>query len=186
MKMGILVTLSGLLALWAADGDYLSARRKLDLIEQERARPGTRVVLTSRELNAYARHEVSQSAPDGVREPRIELGPNSATATALVDFAKVQRAQGDSPGWLMSQMLEGERPVKVTARLQSARGQATVQIDQVEISGMNIQGAVLDFLLRNYVLPMFPDARIGQPFALAHHIDHIEVQPAEAAILIGR
>jgi hypothetical protein len=186
MKTGILLTLSGLSLVWAADPDYESIRRKFDLIEQDRLRPGTHVVLTSRELNAYARQSVAEAVPDGVREPRLELTQNTAVGTALIDFAKVQRAQGNPPGWLMSQLLEGERPVRVTVRVDSAHGKATVDVQSVEVSGMSMQGAVLDFLIRNYLLPRYPDARIGQPFSLAHRIDRIEVQPGQTEILIGR
>ena len=186
MNTGMLAALAGLPLLWAASADYLSARRKLDFIEQDRVRPGTRIVLTSRELNAYAQREIMAAVPQGIREPRLQLLQNSATATALVDFAKLQRSQGDQPGWLVSQLLEGERPVRVTARIRSGAGQATVDVEAVEISGISIQGPVLDFLIRNYFLPKVPEAKIGEPFALAHHIERIEVQPAQVDVVIGR
>lgn len=186
MKTGILIALAGVPLLLASSADYLSARRKLDLIEQERVRPGSRVVLTPAELNAYARREVAEAVPAGVRDPRIELGMNSATATAWVDFAKLREAGGEPPGWLMSQLLEGERPVRVTARIRSGGGRATVDIDQVQVSGVTIEGRVLDFLIRNYFLPRVPDAKIGQPFALGHRIERISVQPAQVDVAIGR
>ena len=186
MKTGIWAVIVGLPLLCAGSSEYLSARRKLDLIEQDRIRPGSRVVLTSQELNAYAQRELNDAVPQGIREARLELLPSSATATAMVDFAKVRRSQGEQSGWLMSQLLEGERPVRVTARIRSGGGQATVDIESVEISGIRIQGAVLDYLIRNYLLPKVPDAKIGQPFALAHHIDRIEVQPAQVDVVIGR
>src|SRR5689334_13224566 len=139
----------------AATGDYLSVRTKLDQIDSDRLQPGTRVTISPRELNAYAEHEV----PDGVRNPRLfVVSPGVARGTAMVDFAKVRRAQGHEPGWLMRKLLEGERPVSVTARIQSAGGRAKVDVQSVEISGVIVDGRTLDFLIQNILMQVYPDA----------------------------
>ena len=57
-------------------------------------KPGSRVVLTPEELNAYARQEIAEAVPDGVREPHLDLGPGTATASALIDFGRIRRAEG--------------------------------------------------------------------------------------------
>jgi len=186
MRKRMVLALAGISLLLGSSPDYLSARRKFDQIEQERLRAGTHVVLTARELNAYAQQAVRETVPEGVRDPKLALGPNSVTATAWVDFAKVQQSQGNPPGWLMSQLLSGERPVEVMAHIRSGGGQATVDLDSVQISGVTIQGPVLDYLIRNYVLPRVPDAKIGQPFALGHRIERIQVQPTQVDVSIGR
>ncbi len=172
--------------LYCAYSDYLSAQRKFDLIESDQSKPGTRVTLTPLELNSWVEQEVTAAVPDGVRNPRLELGSGSATGSALIDFAKVRRAQGKPPGWLMSKLLEGERPVRVAARIRSAGGQATVDVQSVEISGVTIDGRMLDFLIQNYLLPMYPQAKIGEPFQLGHRIERIEIQPSAVGVLIGR
>ncbi len=170
-------------ALGAAATDYQSARKKFDQIESDRLRTGTRVTLTSRELNAYVEHEV----PAGVRNPRLEIpSPGVATGSALVDFGKLRRAQGYEPGWLMSKLLDGERPVSVTARIKSGNGRATVDVQRVEISGVVIDGKTLDFLVQNFVLPLYPDAIVGQPFDLGHRIEKLDVQPSAVGIVIGK
>ena len=167
----------------AADTSYLSAKRKFDQIENERLRPGTRVDFSPGELNAYAVHEV----PDGVRNPQLQLvSPGVATGTALVDFAKLRRSQGAEPGWLLSTLLNGERPVSVTARIRSANGQATVDVQKMEISGMTIDGSTLDFLIQNVLMPLYPDAAVGKPFDLGHRIEQVNVRPGGVSILIGR
>src|SRR5262249_17534865 len=98
-------------SLAAIPGDYQSAQRKFDSIEGENLRPGSRVALSLQELTAYAEHEV----PNGVRNPRLQVvRPGVVMGTALVDFGKVRRAQGYQAGWLMSKLLDGERPVSVT------------------------------------------------------------------------
>src|SRR5215470_5389694 len=105
--LGLLFPLFG-----APSADYLSCKRKFDLIESERLRPGSRVLLTSRELNAYVTAEVAQYGAGGVRNPQVELGDGSASGTALIDFVKLQQAAGKPPGWVMSRLLAGERPVR--------------------------------------------------------------------------
>lgn len=182
----------GLVALLAASlqpatsPEYQSVARKVSLIEHDRLRPGSRIVLTPSELNAYARQEISEVAPDGIRNTNLQLGPNTATASALIDFGKLRRAEGKPPGRLMSYLLDGERPVSIVAHIRSANGTATVEVQQVEISGVTIEGALLDFLIRNYVVENYPNAKVGEPFELGHRIERLEVEPSAVGIVIGR
>jgi hypothetical protein len=160
--------------------DYASARQKLDSIETGRVGPGSRVTITYPELNAW----VAKEAPSGVRNPRLTASARDvATGDALIDFGKLERSAGRQPGWLMSKLLDGERPVRVTARLRSSGGRATVDIQRVEISGLAIDGSTLDFLIQNFLIPMYPDAVIGRPFELGHGIDRLDVSPAAVAVL---
>jgi hypothetical protein len=160
--------------------DYTSARQKLDSIEAGRLSPGSRVTITYPELNAL----VAKEAPAGVRNPRLTASARDvATGAALVDFGKLERSAGRQPGWLMSKLLDGERPVRVTARLRSSGGRATVDIQSVEISGLAIDGSTLDFLIQNFLIPMYPSAVIGRPFELGHGIDRLDVSPAAVAVL---
>jgi hypothetical protein len=177
MALAALATVNG------ASNDYLSAKRKFDDISSDRLRPGTRVTLSLAELNAW----VAGEAPTGVRNTRLAVSaPGVATGTAMVDFGKLERGQGGQPGWLMSKLLEGERPVSVTAHIKSSGGLATVDVDRVEVAGIQIDGRTLDFLIRNFVLPIYPEAAIGRPFELGHRVEHLEVQPAGVAVAIGR
>jgi hypothetical protein len=168
-------------SLAAAFNDYASAKQKLDAIETGRLRPGARVVLTFPELNAV----VAREAPAGVRNPQLRAAsPGLATGAALIDFGKLERSAGRNPGWLMSKLLDGERPVSVTARVRSSGGRATVDIQRVEISGLAIDGGTLDFLIQNFLIPMYPDAVIGKPFELGHGIDRLDVSPSAVAVLL--
>jgi len=170
----------------SASPDYDAAVHKLSLIEHQRLRPGSRVELTAPELNAYARQQVAEAAPQGVRNPRLELGPGTATGFALIDFGKLRRAEGKPPGRLMAYLLDGERPVKITARIRSSGGTATVDVERVEISGITIEGRLLDYLIGNYLTPAYPNAKVGHPFDLGHRIERLDVQPSAVAVLIGR
>jgi len=171
-----------LVLLTAAVDDYASVKQKLGQIEDGKLRPGARVTITPRELDAY----VAREAPPGVRNPRVQLQSGTAKGDALIDFGKVRRAQGYKPGWLMAKLLDGERPVSVTARVTSANGKATVDVQRVEISGIVIDGGTLDFLIQNFLLAMYPDAVVGKPFELGHRIDRVDVQPSAVGVVIGK
>lgn len=169
--------------LGATQGDYASAEKKFALIEAEHLRPGSRVDLSLPELSAVALHDL----PAGVSSPKLRVvSPGVAEGSALVDFGKVRRAQGYKPGWLMSKLLDGERPVTVTARVQSGGGKATVHVERVEISGLEIDGKTLEFLIDNFLIPVYPDAAIGHPFEMGHRIDRLDIQPSTVGVLIGR
>jgi len=58
-------------------------------------------------------------------------------------------------------------------------------VKQVEISGVTIEGRLLDFLIRNYLIEAYPNAKVGQPFALGHRIERLDVQPSAVGVLIG-
>ena len=173
----LVVSLAG----WAEYPGYNSARQKFDLIESGRLRPGSRVVLTPAELNAYAQHEL----PTGVTQPRLQIvGTGVVTGSVMIDFGKIRRAQGYRPGWLMSRLLDGDRPVAVTARIQSGGGRATVVVQKVEVDGLEIDGRALDFLIQNFLIPMYPDAAVNRPFELGHRIDRLDVQPSAVGVVM--
>lgn len=177
----LVVTLSS-----GSKSDYLSAKQKFDLIEQDRLKPGSKVTLTQRELNAYVEAELPHSVPEGVRNPKVELGAGWASGAALVDFVKLRQAQGKPPGWLMAKLLEGEHAVNVTVRITSGAGKATVDVERVEVGGVAIEGRMLEFLIRNYLIPIYPDAKVGEPFTLGHRIERVDVKPSVATILIAK
>jgi hypothetical protein len=183
LRLWCAVALLGMATLGAAANDYLSAKQKFDSIESDRLRAGSRVELSVRELDAYAEREV----PEGVRNPRLQLvAPGVATGTAMMDFGKLRRALGYQTGWLLSKLLDGDRPVSVTARIRSGGGQATVDLQRVEISGIAIDGGTLDFLVQNILLPLYPNAVVGRPFELGHRIEKLDIGTAAVAVVIGR
>jgi hypothetical protein len=175
----------GILAVAIASGFdlYSSARQKVAMISGEHLRPGARVDLSVAELNAYATME----APAGVRNPKLVLtGQETVSGTALVDFGKLRRAQGYEPGWLMSKLLDGERPVSATARIHSGGGKVTVEVQRVSISGLEIDGGTLDFIVQNFVVPFYPTAMVGRPVAMGFHIDRLQLAPEGVGVVIGK
>lgn len=180
----LIVTASALLA--AADPVAISVTKKLDLIDSGKAKRGAVFHFTPAELNAWVRVKAPTIIHDGFRQPHLELGNGSATATALVDFLKVRHASGIETNWLVAKLIQGEKLVKARATIQSAHGQATVHLLRVEIGGLAVTGAPLNFLVQNFFLPFYPNAQIDEPFPLAGNVDRIEVTPAEARVYIRR
>src|ERR1041384_2628752 len=87
----IMALLAALLPLLGTpSSDYLSLKHKFDLIESEKLRPGSRVTLTSSELNAYVANEAADFPGQPVRETRLELGDGTASGSALIDFLKLR------------------------------------------------------------------------------------------------
>jgi hypothetical protein len=173
-------------SLRGADTLAAGVSRKLEMIERGKAMPGSVIRFSSAELNAWVRAKAPTVVPDGFRQPRLVLGNGEANASALIDFLKVRHASGIETNWLVAKLIEGEKLVHAQAGIQSAHGQATVHLLRVEIGGLAVTGAPLDFLVQNFLLPFYPDAQIDQPFALADHVDRIEVTPVEARVYMRR
>lgn len=168
-----------------ARSHYVAIQQKFDSIENYRYKPGTRVPLSTQEVNEYVRVELPKHAPPGIRNPRVELhGNNTATGYALINFLKIRQAHGKPPNWLVKKLLDGERDVAVTTEVVSSGGTATVHLRKVEIEGIPIEGAALDFIVRNYLLPNYPTAKIGRPIRLSYGIDRLEVKPGRAEIVL--
>jgi len=160
--------------------------RKLNLIESGKAARGSVLAFSGAELNAWLRWKVPAVVPLGVRQPRIELAAGRATGFALVDFLKLRQGAGQQTSWLLAKLIEGEKPVQVAARIQSANGKATVFLERVEIGGIAVSGRTLDVLIQTFFLPLYPDAKINEPFALKNNVERIEARPAEARVYIRK
>ncbi len=170
-----------------APGVASTAQRKFDRIESAKLPAGTRVLLSAAELRAWATTEAGIYAPGATRNIRLELGTGAATGSMLLDFVKLrQAATGEAPGWLMKNLFAGERQVKVQARFESRNRRARVDVDRVEVSGVPIEGATLDFLIQNWLRPTFPEVKINEWFDLGFRMDHFTVTPAGVSVFIGK
>jgi hypothetical protein len=170
----------------AVDPAAASVTRKLDVIQSGRAKPGAVFVFTAAELNAWVRIKAPMVVPEGLREPRLVMGNGTATGYALVDFLKLQHGAGIETNWLISKLIQGEKRLMASAGIQSANGRATVHLIRVEIGGLAVSGATLDFLIDTFFRPLYPDAKIDEPFELSDRVERIEVTPAEARVYIKK
>jgi hypothetical protein len=170
----------------AADPMYDSARKKLDAIEGGQTPRGSVVSFSTAEINAWARVKVPEIVPEGIRDTRVELGANTATGYAIVDFLKMRHAQGAATGWFLSKLIEGERPLRVTVRLESAGGRCTVYLTRVDLSNVSASKTVLDFLVKAFFMPLYPDAKIDEPVDLDFNMERIELRPGVARVVIKK
>ncbi len=165
--------------------DRLPPEQKIGMIQAGKVPPGTNLSFPEMELNRYLEMKAKQVVGEGLRKPRVEIEQGRATGYALVDFVKIRHAKGQDLGWLMRRLLEGEHPVRVTGRLKSANGVARVDLDTVEIGGSGLKGRALDLLIRTFVLPLYPDAKVGQEFELGYDVDRIELKPGMAVVTMA-
>jgi len=172
-------------ALFATDPLADSAQKKLDSISDQKLKPGSVVTLSPREVNAWIHEKAVKAFPEGVRNEHIDLGPGTADGNALVDLTKIGKSK-NSVNPLIARLIEGERPLRVAIRVESANGRATVFLTHVELSGVAIDGSILDFLIKHFVQPRYPDIKINEPIELDFNIERIEIQPMGVRILIKK
>ncbi len=160
--------------------------RRIDVIQEGKAKPGAVFVFTSAELNAWGRAKAKELVPEGLREPRVELGNGTATAYGFVDFLKVRHAAGIESNWLVAKLIEGEKRVRVSASIRSSNGRVTVHLTRVELNGLAVSGAPLDFLIQTFFMPLYPNAKLDEPVEVAEGVDRIVVRPGEARVYIKK
>lgn len=177
----------GLVLLAAATPPADIAHRKFGQLENGKLPAGTRVDLTPAELNAWAADEARIWAPGAARNIHLDLRTGEATGSVLVDFAKLRKAvTGEDPGWIMKNLFSGERSVTVTARFESSNRRARVDVERVEVSGVPIEGAALNFIIEEWLKPTFPDVKVNQWFGLGFRINRFTVSPNLVSVYIGR
>jgi len=164
--------------LFAANADYESARRKADLIENDQAKPGSMISFNGAEANAFAREEARREVGDGLRNAKIWFSQGKASGSATLDFVKLQTARGRPPGLLLRWMLQGEKEVQVSVKIEARDGKAKIDIDEVYLDGVGVPKAAVDLLVEYYLLPRFPDAKIGEWFDLRHRVERITIAPS--------
>jgi len=183
-RLAFILTLAGAgRCLRAARGS--PARAKLEAIEKKTVPSGQTVRFTSGELLDYAREELVRKQVRGVRTSSFQLGMNQAEGSAWIEFNQVSESVvGRPPGMLSRLLLRGERQVDVAVRVSSQDGWCRVDLLSVEVDGWNLEGRALDWVIANYVLPRYPNAKINNWFQLESNIRRVSVTPAAVAVQI--
>lgn len=172
--------------LTAGDAYCRTALAKLHALEVGQVKRGGVVTFSVQEINSWAYYMIPGIVPEGIRNEKVTLGYDTGTAYALMDLMKMRQAQGKPTNWLISRMIEGERPVTITIHVQSGGGQCIVDLTRVEISGAVASGSVLDFLVKTFFLPLYPTAKIGQRFEIGYNIDRIDLRPAGVRVTMKK
>jgi hypothetical protein len=148
-----------------------SAEAKLQHIEENARRhpPDQRpTVLTERESNAYLASGKVQ-LPTGVRTVRFTGQNGALNATARVDFDAIT-AQARSSNPLLS-LFSGIHDVHAVAHASGSGGKGRVQIDSIDIDGVNVPRMALQFFLDRYITPKYPEVGMTSVFTLPARID---------------
>jgi hypothetical protein len=98
----------------------------------------------------------------------------------------MRQAKGDSTNWFLARLIDGERPLTVSVRLESGAGRCTVHLTGVQISHAVANQTVLDFLIKTFFMPLYPDAKIDQPFDLDYDMDRIDIRPSGVVVTIRK
>jgi len=170
----------------ADDPLYLKARQKIEYIEDRKAPPGAVIVFTQAEINAWAKKRIPEIVPEGIRNQRLQLKNGGAVGFALMNFLEMRHAKGEATNWFLAKLIDGERPVEAEITLVTKGGFATVELKRLEISGIPTPMVVLDFLIKTFLLSMYPTAHIGEPFEMGHNLDRLELRPTGVRVFIKK
>ena len=164
---------------------FEQANKKIDLIEAHRVAPGSVILFTPAEVNAWVRGKAAESV-SGVRETQLVLGMGTIKGSALVDLVQMQLGRGEPVNPLVASLVSGERPVQIAVRVESAVTKCTVFLDSVQYAGAELSGGILNLLYNAFFQPMYPDAKIDRPFPLHDPIERLTVQPDGLRVFIKK
>lgn len=168
----------------AGSPDADRARRKMDRLAKGMPK-GSSVTLTAMELNAMAREDVQAAVGDGIRDAKLVFGTNRVTGSGTVNFTKLQTAKGKPPGLMTAILLRGDHDLKVGVRVTTGKGSGQVDVQSVELDGIDISGKLLDLLIDYYLKPRYPEVKIGKPFDLKYNVERLDITPAGITARVG-
>jgi hypothetical protein len=148
-----------------------SVERKLQYVEQNgnlQHPDPTPTVFTEGELNAYlAAGEVD--FPQGVKSIRFHGRPGIVEAFTRVDFDAITASRRSANPLLM--LFTGTHDVHVVARAKGSGGMGEAHVESVEIDGVAVPRAALQFFVERYVTPKYPEVGLDSRIKLPNKID---------------
>jgi hypothetical protein len=148
-----------------------SAQRKFDHIEQNaklQHPDQTPTVLTETEVNAYLAAG-NVDLPQGVKSVRFQGKPGIVEATTRVDFDEITASRRSANPLLM--LFTGTHDVHVVARAKGSVGMGETHVQSVEIDGVAVPRAALQFFVLRYITPKYPEVGLDTRFKLPYKID---------------
>lgn len=152
-----------------------SAERKVQYLQSNgaQARPDPAPTeFTEPEINAYFASG-NVKLPVGVRSVAFQEQPGVVIATARVDFDQL-KAGRNSYNPLLS-VFSGLHDAVVTAHAHGASGQGMVQVDTVQLDGVEIPSFVLEMFVEKYLKPKYANIGLDSRFALPARVDAVTV-----------
>ena len=179
-----------LMALLASPSSETAAARmqqKMDQIVANSSKPvskrGRAVTFTEDEINSYFVLRMAERIPKGVSNIRVDIHSDKSTGRATVDFDEYKAAAKRPMNPVLELFVHGRRNVTAVGTVESlGDGQARYHLESVSLDDFTVRGALLEFLIRWFVVPRYPRAAMDQPFALPANIQRIEIR--EGKILV--
>ena len=148
-----------------------SLQVKLDHIRAngEKTHPDqTPTVMTEDEVNDYlASGHVK--LPQGVKKVTFEGRSGMITGLATIDFDEIRAGQHSSNPLLS--IFNGTHHVRIEADAAAATGTAKVHVRSVSIDGIDVPRIALEYFVKQYITPKYPNIGIDSTFTLTNKID---------------
>ena len=163
---------------------------KIALIQRQGAtseRAGQRRTrLTEDELNSWFMYRAQPVLPTGVSEAQVNiLGEGRVSGQAMIDLDAVAKRRSSSGAFDPLSLIGGKVPVSVSGILHTRDGQARLEVQSAEMSGIPVPVTVLQEVLTYYSRSdeRPQGVRLDDAFTLPAKIQQIEVGQGQAVVV---
>ncbi len=148
-------------------------QRKLEHLRQNsgNSTPDT-TEFSENEINAWIKSKYVR-LPDGVKSVRFRGSPGVIVTMARVNFDEI--AGNGRPSNPLLSIFKGEHDVFAIAHARGAHGEGWVDIDSVELDGVEVPRFVLQLFVDRYLKPRYPNLGLSSRFPLPARIDTASV-----------
>ena len=149
---------------------YTSAEQKFNQVQRHASGGKTQTTtFTADEISAYV-NEGGVTLPTGVENVKFTGKSGAVTAVTRVDFDKITAGKSSMNPLMM--LFSGQHDVTVNANASGSGGQATVDVQSVEIDGVTVPRTALEFFVSRYIQPKYGNAiGLNNRFAMPAHVD---------------
>jgi hypothetical protein len=149
---------------------YSSAEQKFNRIQSDANGGKTQTTtFTADEISAYV-NEGGVTLPNGVENVKFSGKSGTVTGVTRVDFDKITAGKSSMNPLML--LFSGQHDVTVTADAQGQGGHATVNVQTVEIDGVTVPRAALEFFVSKYLQPKYGNTvGLNNNFAMPSHVD---------------
>lgn len=153
-----------------ASAAYTSAAAKIAQIVMGPAdSKGQTVSLTADECSAFV-SEGGVKLPTGVTAVHFSSTPGEITAVTKVDFDKITAGRGSMNPLML--LFNGVHEVTTKAAAEGKNGQATINIESVQIDGVTVPRQALEYFAEKYIQPKYgKNVGMNSTFAMPANIE---------------
>jgi hypothetical protein len=140
------------------------------------------IVISDLEANSYLKYRGRDFLPPGVSDPQVHIHPDRVSGAAEVDFNQLNQTGVKTDDWsakLLAMLVTGKQHVAADGKLESANGQATLKIEDVQLGNTTLPDWLAAALLDNYVQKRY-HIDLSKPLLLPDHVTRIELGDSRA------